>query len=302
MKTLIHSLMVMAALGLALSSAQADARFGKRSGGSPSGGGYSGGYSGGGSSYHAAGGVNQPAPSGSYYSGSSAYRPYPGAYGYGYRPHSYWPGYYNYYGWGFGYRPLLLAPAPVIVASEAPAAESAPSSVSASFSATGMLFGSSSGSGTGFDVGAAFEGERLGVDFNLTGLYVPADDGSGGTDSIKLMNAMLTYAIISRPEGRLRIEGGAMSAFAPEVVMMGPGVGVSGVLGLIGPLSAEASMKLTPFPYRQVDAQAGLTLGLGPLGFRGGYRVLYLNDNGAVDGVAHEDLFSGPYVGLQLVM
>lgn len=284
----------------------AEARFGKKSGGnssSSSNGGSSSSSSSSGngnsSSYHEATGVGQPYRGGGGGGGGGGqtrlYRP-----NYYYDPY-YHPWYGGYYGWGFGYRPLFYS-APTYTVVEQPAPQQSGSDISASFSAGAALLGSSSGTGSGFDLGAAFEGERLGFNLTWTGVYVPADDGSGGVDSIKLFNGMLTYSVLSRPQGRLRLEAGGMSAWAPDLVVLGPGLGVSGVLGLVGPLGLDGSVRMTPFPFRQVDAQAGLTVGLGPLGFRGGFRGVYLDDAGIVDGVVHTDVFAGPYLGLELVL
>jgi hypothetical protein len=39
-------------------------------------------------------------------------------------------------------------------------------------------------------------------------------------------------------------------------------------------------------------------VGLGPAGLRAGWKQIYLNDLGLVDGIVHADLFSGPYLGV----
>lgn len=298
----MSSMWVALAGAALLLAAPAEARFGKKSGSSNS---SSSSSSSKGSNYHSASGVGEsdsdgngggggqvstPAPTGHYYQSYYYGDPY-------YRP---WYG--GHYGWGFGYRPLLFGPTYTVVEQRPPPQPEQQSPVTASLAAGATILGSSSGTGAGIDLSAAFEGERLGFNLSWSGLYIPADDGSLDTDSIKLFNGMLTYSIISRPEGRLRLEGGGMSAWAPDLIVLGPGLGVSGVLGILGPLGLDASVRMTPFPFRQIDAQAGLTIGLGPVGIRGGYRSVFLDDAGLVDGIVHTDLFAGPYVGLELVL
>jgi hypothetical protein len=69
----------------------------------------------------------------------------------------------------------------------------------------------------------------------------------------------------------------------------GPSIALSLEACLLGDLDLELRAQGTAFPSQHVDAQAGLA---------GGWRGLYLNDAGLVDGVEHADGFSGPYVGL----
>ena len=196
--------------------------------------------------------------------------------------------------WGAGYVPAYWAPAyaPQVEAREEPS--SAP--VRVTVGAEGMAF--PGGASAGLSLG--FEGERAGFNATYNHLVVAASDGSGGLDKIEQLNAHLTYAVLAGSYGRLRLEGGADSAFAPDLTVVGPSVGASGVVWVAGPVALEASVTVTPFPFRQVDARAGLGLGLGVLGVRAGWRALVLDDAGLVDGVIHRDLFSGPYVGLAL--
>ena len=110
-----------------------------------------------------------------------------------------------------------------------------------------------------------------------------------------------TYALIASPFGRLRVEGGLTSAFAPDLVVAGPGAGFSGVINL-GPLGIEGAIHGTPWPYRQLDWNAGLAINAGPVGFHGGWRRIFLDDRGLVDNVIHKDAFSGPYLGIGLTL
>jgi hypothetical protein len=187
--------------------------------------------------------------------------------------------------------------APVIVTEAQPAPQQSvrPVSVSAGAEVQAFMNGANVG------LAAAIEGERLGFSVGASNILVLADDGTDTIDKIGLLDLMLTYSILSGPNGRLRLEGGGMAAFAPDVTMMAPGVGVSATVGLLGPIGAEGSMRLAVFPYRQLNAFAGPTLTLGPLNLRAGMRLISLNDNGIVDGVVHQDAFIGPYVGAGLV-
>jgi hypothetical protein len=142
------------------------------------------------------------------------------------------------------------------------------------------------------------EGVRAGIDVRALGLLMPTDDGTQGTDRITLMNAHLTYALVSTERARLRVEGGISSAHAPDVTALGPSFALSLEACLVGNLDLELRAQGTPYPYRQLDTQAGLALHLNALVLRGGWRGLYMNDMGIVDDIVHEDAFGGPFVGL----
>jgi hypothetical protein len=142
------------------------------------------------------------------------------------------------------------------------------------------------------------EGARAGIDARATGLLMPTDDGTQGTDTINLMSFHLTYALLAQERARLRVEGGLSSAHAPDLTIIGPSLGLSFEACLSSSLDLELRAQATPYPHRQLDAQAGLALHLNSLVVRSGWRGLYLNDMGLVDDVVHEDAFGGPYVGL----
>ncbi len=149
----------------------------------------------------------------------------------------------------------------------------------------------------------AMEGRRLGFDTRITGLALPAEDYeySRDTDRITLLGAHVTAALWAGPRGRVRMEAGVSSAHAPSIIFVGPSLGASAEV-CIGrsPVDVEARIQATPFPHRQLDAQAGLALHLGAFNMRGGWRGLYLNDAGHVDGVVNEENLGGPYFGLGL--
>jgi hypothetical protein len=154
------------------------------------------------------------------------------------------------------------------------------------------------GGGTAVSLFLTLEGQRMGLDARGTELTLPTDDGTVGTDSITLGTVHLSYAMIAREKLRLRLEGGLSMASAPELSVAGPSFALSLEACLADPLDLELRAQGTAFPYQQLDAQAGLALNIGNLVLRGGWRGLYLNDAGLVDGVEHADAFSGPYAGL----
>jgi hypothetical protein len=94
------------------------------------------------------------------------------------------------------------------------------------------------------------------------------------------------------------VEAGVSSAHAPDLTALGPSFALSLEACLVGNMDLELRAQATPYPYRQLDGQAGLALHLNSLVLRGGWRGLYLNDNGLVDNVVHEDAFGGPYAGV----
>lgn len=251
-------------------------------------GGYRGGYSGGGYGYLRGGGyVGRPR-----YDGWGYSRPcWNSAWGCG------------GYGWGYGYQPLFYsAPvmAPTVVGQPPPQEGPQPEGPVFTLGVQGHMFTGTGGGSLG--VNAAFEQNRIGVATEFNALMRPADDGSGGKDQLKLWNAHLTYAVLSGERGRLRLGAGVDTAFAQDATFVGPGFLVQGALGLFGPVGLEGTVNVTPYPFTQVDWSAGATLALGPVGLRAGWRRIYLNDQGRVDGVAHDDLFQGPYAGISLAL
>ncbi|HLL55930.1 MAG TPA: hypothetical protein VK447_20370 [Myxococcaceae bacterium] len=296
------SAVVILTLGV-LTPGEAEARFGKAGSGggkSPS---SSGGGGGRGHSASAPGTSRGSSGSGGvtvgsgYYPRRSYYRgflfaPYyscwsdpwctPYAAGYGYRPF-------------FGYaRPTVVAPGPQPVMDPE---EEQPLLTTIGATAQGY-----SGGGGGLGVSMTAERNRLGLQVAYDGIFVPTDDGTAGMDSIKLFDAHVTYALLQGDHGRLKVGAGLDTAFAPSIVFMGPGLSASASIGLVGPVGLEGTLKITPYPFIKVDWNAGVALGLGPVGLRGGWRTIYLNDNGLTDGYVYEDLFSGPFVSLGLAL
>lgn len=160
--------------------------------------------------------------------------------------------------------------------------------------AQGLMFQGGAG---GADMFLGFEGRRFGVDAHVLRLGLPADDGTAGTDRLTLVEAHVTHVLYVHERARLRGEAGVSTARAPDVTLVGPSVAVSFEACVLGPLDVEARAQLTPLPYRQVDGTVGLALHLGGLSLRGGWRGLFLDDLGVVDGIAHQERLHGPYLG-----
>lgn len=149
-------------------------------------------------------------------------------------------------------------------------------------------------------VGMRLEGERLGFGAKLNVFDLATDDGSDGRDTLTLTSLHPSVSLVSNDTLRLRVSGGVDIAFAPDVAMVGPGVGTSAELKLVGPLRLEASAQWTPLPFTQLGGDMAVAVDLGTVRLRAGYRSTYLNDQGRVDGIAHTDLLAGPYGGLSL--
>jgi hypothetical protein len=147
------------------------------------------------------------------------------------------------------------------------------------------------------DVFLGLEGRRFGVDAHVLRLTLPADDGTDGTDRLTLVEAHVSHVLYVHERARVRAEAGVSTARAPDVLLVGPSVAVSVEACVLGPLDVEARAQFTPLPYRQVDGTAGLALHLGGLVLRGGWRGLFLDDLGVVDGVSHQERLHGPYLG-----
>ncbi|HYI00046.1 hypothetical protein [Hyalangium sp.] len=190
-------------------------------------------------------------------------------------------------------------PAPVYYASPAPEVHTARKDTIHSALRMGLEGGPTSG-GTRANLFLAFEGEYMGLEGRLTGLSLSTDDGTGGTDTISVTGVNLTYAVLANERVRWRVEAGFSSAHAPDLTVVGPSLGTSFDARLGGSLDLELRLQGTPFPYRQMDAQAGLAVKLYPWVLRAGWRTLMLDDAGLVDGEVHKDVFHGPYLGVGL--
>jgi hypothetical protein len=245
--------------------------------------------------------VHQAVPVGSAPSHSNdGYRSrgYRDAYRYGYGYRAWHPG---WYAWGFGYTPVWYGGSEVQPTYSGDQGQPAMVSTLA-FQGQAMLDSPSTPGGGALAFFYAVEGPQVGLLLDSNSMFLRADDGSLDTDALHLIDAHVTYALVSSPHGRLRLEAGLDSAIAPDIAFFGPGGGVSGVIGLFGSTSLEGSLRVTAYPFTKVDWSAGLNIGMGTVALRMGWRQTYLDDQGRVDGVSHEDLLYGPYLGLALAL
>lgn len=193
--------------------------------------------------------------------------------------------------YGYGYTPAVY---PMVVQ---PEDELDPAPVRAT---AGLEFIYFANQARGYALGlqGSLEIDRVGGSISGQHLSVAADDGTAGDDTLQQLSLRLSYAILVGSRGRLRAEVGADTIFAADVTVAGPTVGFSGTLWIAGPLALEGSVHGSVYPFWQLDARAGLVVGMGALGLRLGFRTQLLDDQGVVDGVAHRDVFMGPYAGL----
>lgn len=202
-----------------------------------------------------------------------------------------------HYGWGFGYYPYFWAPRPVpgddLLEPEAPA-------LTGTVGLTGQLHNQG---GAILAVEAAVEGERWGANLTLMGIFVAAEDDSGELDTLKILDLHATFALLNGQHGRLRLELGIDTVFAPDLTVLGPDAGISGALALVGPLGLEGSAHYSPWPHQRVEGFLGLTLGFGRVGLRLGWRHLWLDDRALLPGEPRNtDTFTGPLLGLSLAI
>lgn len=194
-----------------------------------------------------------------------------------------------------------VAPAPAYVAPPPPQPY-VPRKDSVHYNMRLALGGGPLGGGPSVDLLLAFEGEQMGVDGRILGMSLPTDDGTEGSDGITLASAHITYALVGTDRLRLRLEGGVTNARAPDISFVGPSIATSFDARLLPSLDFESRVQVTPFPYRQIDAQGGLAYKPYPWAIRAGWRALMLDDAGRVDGVVHRDYFNGPFISFGLFM
>jgi hypothetical protein len=229
---------------------------------------------------------------------------YAGGYG-GYRGRGYWSGgYVPRYGYGYSYyyaptpAPLVVGGGGYAVAEQGPVVVEEDPGVRVVAGVEGTGFLSAGNVGGTLGISASVEGHRWGFAVSAADIMTPYTDG---VNHLADVTAHLSFAFLTGKYGRLRVEGGADGFFAPHTILVGPTAGLSGVIWLGGPVGIEGSVMATPWPYLQFDGKLGLAVGLGQFGLRAGWRVLALSDRGIVDGTEHDQLISGPYVGMSIV-
>jgi hypothetical protein len=212
------------------------------------------------------------------------------------------------YGYGYGF--YTPAPGPVIVQNEA-VVRPEPAGVRITAGIEG-LYSLSTTNGSGFIVGVSglFEGERFGV--SLLAQTVQTQ-----MNQLSQLNAHLTFAFLTGKYGRLRVELGADTLFARDLIVLAPTGGLSGQVWVGGPFALEGAVFVTPWPISQFDSRAGVVLGIDSIGIRAGWRIQILDDRGMVPGtpddttgctpLANErwscrDVVMGPYIGIGIAL
>jgi len=226
----------------------------------------------------------------------------------------------RYWGWGWGWYPLY----PVYPVPPAPPPPSAPPQDAPGQAAPVAerreqdriytrfsLYGA--GREDGYMAGLTFGLDTRAVGFNLDVSALAREHVTGQlrddeSDPATLANAHLTWTVLSDRSFRLRLETGVSMLDLPDSAVvvdqpwrgktiLGPNLGISGQLGMVGPIGIEGHARITPFPERIADTFLGLAVHGGPVGVSAGWRWVDV----AGDGVdAPELMFRGPQVGLVL--
>ncbi len=236
------------------------------------------------------GGYARPAPRVSW--GSSAFV-------LGVDPIPFWLG----WSWGWGYYPLW--PRPGYEGAQPGYLPDDARRIAARLEAYGAG-GHDAAAGT---LALTMEGPIAGFSADVTGLALSDPAGLVSTSTLTLASARATWSIASEAAFRLRLELGGTMLSVPSggmwtgttyasTVAFGPQLGLSGHLGLVGPIGLEGYARVTPWPTPVVDAKAAVVLRGGPLALSAGWRSVDVNGNGVDAPEAH---FKGPELGLQLM-
>lgn len=221
------------------------------------------------------------------------------------------PRYWWGWGWGWGWYPLYpYRPAPQ---TPPPGEAYAPPPSQEQERIYTRLSAYGAGRSDGYMGGLSFslEGRFVGFDVDVAALAREQVTGplhSDGSDPATWATAHLTWSLVNERSVRLRLETGASILALPNSpavfdrpwrgkTLLGPDLGVSGQIGLVGPVGIEGYARLTPFPRRVADAFAGLAVHGGPLGVSAGWRWV---DIAGDEKDAPKMMFRGPQVGLVL--
>lgn len=206
------------------------------------------------------------------------------------------------WGWGFGYYPLYPHPP---VAAYGPAE---PQRIATTFSARAA--GTRDGAAAGIALG--IEGRHAGFDAAVDAFASDRLSGNralGSSSALGLGTMHFTWALVSQDSARVRLEvGGSMLSMptggpvagAPweGKISFGPDVGLSGHVGLVGPIGFEGHARVTPVPVTVSDLRGAVAFRAGALAVTGGWRAIRVDGDG-VD--APSITFSGPEIGLALI-
>lgn len=232
------------------------------------------------------------------------------------------------WGWGWGYYPLYprypLAPGdqsspPTQTSPAYPAPDPDRIVTRLSLHGAGMRrdLDEPDGRDDGYAAGLALtvDGRQVGFHAGVDAVAresVTGDFHDDGSSPAAWATAHITWSVLSRDAYRLRFElGGSLLALPDDTfaagqpwagkVIFGPDVGVSGQLGLVGPIGIEGHARVTPFPVPVVDTRIALALRGGPLGITLGWRAINVEgDDQDTDADAPELRFRGPELGLSV--
>jgi hypothetical protein len=205
--------------------------------------------------------------------------------------------------WGWGYYPLWPRPYPV------DADDGYYRDGGGRLSARLEAYGAGAASQAAGTLALAFEGRSGGVNASVSTFSVPGVDPiTGSSGALTTASAHATWSIVSEAAIRLRLElGGSMLAVPAtgpwsetsyaNTILLGPQIGLSGHVGLLGPLGIEAHARVTPYPVPVLDTRAAFVVRGGSLAVSAGWRVIDVNGDGQDAPAAR---FAGPEVGLQL--
>jgi hypothetical protein len=144
-------------------------------------------------------------------------------------------------------------------------------------------------------------GARGGVDAHFDH-FGPRPSGAGdwsGRSNVSLLNLSWGYAVLLNQNFRLRVHLGAHAVLSPKMAALGPGLGASMDLHVLGPLYVDAASHLVVYPFSELNAQAGATLKLGPVGLKAGLRGTVLDAR--IAEISPAELVFGPYLGVGLM-
>jgi hypothetical protein len=207
----------------------------------------------------------------------------------------YWWG----WSWGWGYYPFYPGPAGLPAGGEAPPPDQ--ERISAS------VHGTASGDADAGVAGLSFaiDGERAGFHGSIEAIRVdtPSAGSPSSTQSLGWGSLHGSWSIVSERTIRVRFElGGSMLTMADSggvpyagTSVYGPSIGVSGHLGLVGPIGVEGHARITPSPVVVTDSRIALALRGGPFAFTVGYRSVAVSGDGTR---APELDLGGPEFGL----
>ena len=215
------------------------------------------------------------------------------------------------WGWGWGYAPIFAPPPPPYAPGEGAPGYGRPEADRIYTRVN--VYGAGQTDGYAAGLSLALDSRFAGFDINIDALAREPVTGrlhDAGSDPAGWGSAHLTWSVLSTPNARLRVLTGASMLSLPSSqavqgqpwagkTLFGPDVGVSGQLGLLGPVGIEGYARLTPFPVVVADTYAGVAVHGGPLGVTAGWRWVDVQGS-ATNTDAPKLMFRGPQLGISL--